>query len=153
MEKEGLDHVLSHLHEESLDIDVLVTDRHRQINKWLRENHQDITHYYDVWHVAKGVLMIYIFRLAFYIYMYNYNIVGFRKKLEAASEQKDCDNITQWQRSIINHLYWCIASTPDGDGETIKTKWLHVLRKPFTQYPYWSWRIFSRMCTWTTRHS
>ena len=91
-----------------------MTDRHRHINKWLRENHQDITHYYDVWHVAKGVLLIYIFRLAFYACI----IIGFRKKLEAASKQKDCDNIAQWQRSIINHLY--------GDGETIKTKWLSL---------------------------
>ena len=33
--EDGLDRVLSHLHEQSLDVDVLVTDRHRQINKWL----------------------------------------------------------------------------------------------------------------------
>ena len=33
--EDGLDSVLSHLYEQSLDVDVLVTDRHRQINKWL----------------------------------------------------------------------------------------------------------------------
>ena len=32
---------------------MLVTDRHRQIAKWLREN-VHAAHYYDVWHVAKG---------------------------------------------------------------------------------------------------
>ena len=54
MEKEGLERCLHFLQEQDLSIDVLVTDRHRQINKWLRENHPVIMHYYDVWHVAKG---------------------------------------------------------------------------------------------------
>ena len=38
-----------------MTLTTLVTDRHKQINKWLQENHQDIIHYYDVWHVAKGI--------------------------------------------------------------------------------------------------
>jgi len=36
-------------------IDFLVTERHKQIKKWLRESHPDIKHYFDTWHVAKGV--------------------------------------------------------------------------------------------------
>ena len=56
MEKEGLHRVLNFLHQQKLPVDVLVTDRHRQINKWLRESYPSITHYYDVWHVAKGNL-------------------------------------------------------------------------------------------------
>ena len=54
MEKEGLQRVLNFLEQSSLDVDVLVTDRHVQINKWLRETHPNITHHFDVWHVAKG---------------------------------------------------------------------------------------------------
>ena len=54
MEKEGLERVLNFLQQQHCKVDILVTDRHRQINKWLRENHSEITHYYDVWHVAKG---------------------------------------------------------------------------------------------------
>ena len=55
MEKEGLEQVLGNLeHRHQMEVEVLVTDRHRQINKWIRENHSNITHYYDVWHVAKG---------------------------------------------------------------------------------------------------
>ena len=53
-------------------------------------------------------------------------IIGLRKKLEAAAKVKDCDIIGHWQRSIINHLYWCVASTPSGDGELIKAKWLSL---------------------------
>ena len=26
----------------------------------------------------------------------------------------------------MNHLYWCVASTEDGDGETILAKWLSL---------------------------
>ena len=54
MEKEGLQRVLNFLQKQDLEIEALVTDRRRQINKWLRENYPDIQHYYDVWHVAKG---------------------------------------------------------------------------------------------------
>lgn len=54
MEKEGLQRVLDFLQHENMTVDILVTDRHRQINKWLRENYPSITHYYDVWHVAKS---------------------------------------------------------------------------------------------------
>ena len=32
---------------------VLVTDRHKQISKWLRDTHSEVKHYYDVWHIAK----------------------------------------------------------------------------------------------------
>jgi len=55
MEKEGLERVLKYLQAQRLTIGVLVTDCHRQINKWLRVKHSAITHYYDVWHVAKGM--------------------------------------------------------------------------------------------------
>ena len=54
MEKEGLHRAMKFLHQQNLPISVIVTDRHKQINKWLRESHPEFTHYYDVWHVAKG---------------------------------------------------------------------------------------------------
>ena len=54
MEKEGLQHCLNFLKEHDLNVEVLVTDRHKHINKCLREKHSDVKHYYDVWHVTKG---------------------------------------------------------------------------------------------------
>ena len=50
-----------------------------------------------------------------------------RKKLEKASKLKDCDLIGRWKKSVINHLYWSAVSTPDGNGELIKAKWLSVV--------------------------
>ena len=55
MEKEGPFRVMHFLQQQDLTTGVLVTNRHKQINKWLREEHPEIKHYYDVWHVAKGM--------------------------------------------------------------------------------------------------
>ena len=69
MEKEGLQRVLNFLQQEKLTVDVLVTDRHRQINKWLRESYPSITHYYDVWHVAKGEMDLVIVTVPILFYV------------------------------------------------------------------------------------
>ena len=54
MEHEGLVRTLNFLKEESIVVDTLVTDRHKQIAKYIREAHPEITHQYDVWHISKG---------------------------------------------------------------------------------------------------
>ena len=54
MEKEGLVRSVRFLKEHKLDIGVLVTDRHTQIAKWMRENLSSTDHRYDAWHLAKG---------------------------------------------------------------------------------------------------
>ena len=53
-EHEGLRRSVLFLHEQGFTIENLVTDRHRQNAKWIRENLKDTIHRYDVWHVAKG---------------------------------------------------------------------------------------------------
>ena len=54
MELEGLKRAMEKIYDHNLSIATIVTDRHMQISKWLRESHPDTKHYYDVWHVAKG---------------------------------------------------------------------------------------------------
>ena len=54
MEKEGLCRVMKYLKQQKVAIEIIVTDRHKQINKWLRETHPNIQHFYDVWYVVKG---------------------------------------------------------------------------------------------------
>ena len=53
MEKEGLVRSVSFLKKKNFKVGILVTDRHKQIAKWVRENLPATTNYYDVWHVAK----------------------------------------------------------------------------------------------------
>uniref|UniRef100_A0A1X7V804 MULE transposase domain-containing protein n=1 Tax=Amphimedon queenslandica TaxID=400682 RepID=A0A1X7V804_AMPQE len=52
MEKEGL-RSINKMIDYGLNVAALVTDRHRQIGKWIRENLPNVKHYYDVWHFAK----------------------------------------------------------------------------------------------------
>ena len=53
MEKEDLTRSLALLESRGVNLDCIVTDRHPQVQKFLRE--RNITHYYDVWHFAKGI--------------------------------------------------------------------------------------------------
>ncbi len=52
MEKEGLKRCLDKLESNGLAVDYIITDRHPQIQKYLRE--RSITQFYDVWHFEKG---------------------------------------------------------------------------------------------------
>ena len=52
--------------------------------------------------------------------------VGLRKKLEKLAKQKGCELVGEWQKSIINHLYWSVSSTADGDEDVIRAKWLSL---------------------------
>ena len=69
-----------------MTIGVMVTDRHKQINKWLQETHPDISHYYDIWHVAKGHFYLIVTALHYFV---KCTLTGLRKKLEALAKQKD----------------------------------------------------------------
>ncbi|XP_059409392.1 uncharacterized protein LOC132143290 [Carassius carassius] len=53
MEKEGLKRCLDKLESNVLAVDYIVTDRHPQIQKCLRD--RNITQFYDVWHFEKGL--------------------------------------------------------------------------------------------------
>ena len=53
MEKEGLIRAIRRLEDEGMAVGSIITDRHAQIAKWLRDNHSEIDHRYDVWHLAK----------------------------------------------------------------------------------------------------
>ena len=100
MELEGLRRSL-HFLTEWIKIDVLVTDRHRQIAKRVRENYANILHLYDIWHVAKSL----------------------SQRLEAAAKLNGCQDIQPWIQSIVNHLYWYAISTPSGQPNVILAKW------------------------------
>ena len=54
MEKEGLIRCVTFLQQSGFTISKIVTDRHKQIGKWIREALPSVKHEYDVWHVAKS---------------------------------------------------------------------------------------------------
>ena len=97
MEKEGLRRGIAELTTHDVKIESIVTDRHPQIIKFVRENMPETTHEIDTWHVAKTL----------------------KKKLLALSNQPDCDPLRCWLKSIINHLYW-VAATSKGNSSQLK---------------------------------
>ena len=71
-ELEGLKRTLKFLEDKGITkekIGTFITDRHKGINKHLRENLSETKHYYDTWHVAKGsCVCVEIFPLFFFWY-------------------------------------------------------------------------------------
>lgn len=110
MELEGLKRGIQQLEDAGLQIDNIITDRHGMVRKFMRTEHPDKNHYFDVWHVAKGI----------------------SKKLESASKKRDCADIRPWIKSSVNHCYWVAASCGE-DGYLKEQKWTslteHVTNK------------------------
>ncbi|XP_038158943.1 uncharacterized protein LOC119795164 [Cyprinodon tularosa] len=105
MEKEGLRRSLELLESRGVTPDCLVTDRHPQVQKFLTD--KNITHYYDVWHMEKGI----------------------SKKLEKISKKKGFEKLQKWTRSIKNHIYWTAATSRTGPERVAKwTSFLNHMR-------------------------
>ncbi|XP_057206770.1 uncharacterized protein LOC130564597 [Triplophysa rosa] len=96
VEKEGLKRSLKFLEAHGVRLECIVTDRHPQIQHFLREC--KITQFYDVWHLEKGL----------------------SKKLEQIGRDKDCQVVKKWQRSIKNHVYWTAASSKTAEERVAK---------------------------------
>lgn len=56
----------------------------------------------------------------------NIFVIAFKKKVDALAKEKDCELVGKWKKSMVNHLYWSAVSTPNGNGDTIKAKWMSL---------------------------
>ena len=54
MELEGLKRCRTQLEEAEVSVESLTTDRHMQIQAYMRKFWSTTTHYYDTWHISKG---------------------------------------------------------------------------------------------------
>ncbi|KAJ8043460.1 hypothetical protein HOLleu_10553 [Holothuria leucospilota] len=89
-----------------LAIECIITDRHLQVAKWIRENLTSLQiHFYDIWHISKSL----------------------KKKITSLGKKKGNEILNEWCKSIINHLYWSASSTPDGNPELMLEKFLSVI--------------------------
>jgi hypothetical protein len=41
---------------------------------------------------------------------------------------KGCEELKPWVKSATNHMYWCAASTPNGDKQLMADKWISLHR-------------------------
>ena len=104
MEKHGLKVCLDNLTENNIQVDTIVTDRHVQIRKFLKTEHPEINHQFDVWHMGKSV----------------------GKKIGKKAKAKGFEDLGRWRKSICHHL-WYACDTCDGDENILLEKWISVL--------------------------
>nr|XP_037283407.1 uncharacterized protein LOC119176298 isoform X1 [Rhipicephalus microplus] len=102
MKKRGLAKCLTAVENLGIHIRSLTTDRHPGVKVYCRKNKPNMPHWYDVWHVGKGL----------------------KKKLLAASRKHRV--ISPWIQSIINHLYW-VAAMGQGNGDLLISMWRSLL--------------------------
>jgi len=69
---------------------------------------------------------------------------GLCKKLEKLAKQKNCELVGEWQKSIINHLYWCVSSTADNNEDVIGAKWLSLDNHVYNVYENHGTRHFRK---------
>lgn len=51
--------------------------------------------------------------------------LGVGKKIDELAKQRSCKEVGPWKKSIVNHLYWCGASS--SSGKEIVAKWRSVV--------------------------
>lgn len=47
---------------------------------------------------------------------------GISKKLDTVANSKRCDDVRPWVHSIVNHLYWCTATSSTAEEKVAKWK-------------------------------
>ena len=104
MEKEGLRRSLNYLLERNVSINTIATDRHKGVGALIKTEYPYISHQYDVWHMAKGVV----------------------KQLTQKGKLKHCEWLLPWVQSISNHLWWAVQ-TCNGDAQLLTEKWTSIV--------------------------
>lgn len=124
MELEGLKWGLQRLEDAGLHIQTLVTDRHGMVKKFMRTEHHDKKHYFNVWLKVlyfsnTQVYLVCQFAFDWICYFTN---TGILKKLEANAKKKGL-----WRyQALDNHCYWVAASSGD-NGVMKEQKWTSLV--------------------------
>lgn len=106
MELEGAKRSFQFLEKSGLTMDVFISDRHKGIAKWIRNEKKETKHFNDIWHVNKSIA----------------------KQLKMAGKEKGCEIINEWLGGIRRHLYWSAQTTILGFEELIIAKWKSTVR-------------------------
>ena len=68
-------------------------------------------------------------------------ISGTGKKIDSLSQKKDCDVLQKWKKSVVNHIFWCAASTDD-DDEDLKEAKVAFNYKSYHEQAFGTWQSF-----------
>lgn len=122
MELDGCKRCFQFLKEAGLKVSTFISDRHKGIAKWVRTSQAQTQHFYDLWHIAKGIV----------------------KKILKESKQNGCEILKEWTKRIRKHLYWCATSTRMGFGEMIVAKWNSIVRHISNRHDGHSDKLFAK---------
>ena len=95
-EKIGFIRCPEELEDEKFTVDLIATDRHLSIAKYMRQRKKE-KYDFDLWHITKSV----------------------KKKLFKKMKRKDCTGLADWTKTITIHLWWS-AKTCGGDAKKLK---------------------------------
>ncbi|CAN7941119.1 unnamed protein product [Ixodes hexagonus] len=103
MEKYGFVKCLEKVKRQGLKVASVTTDRHVQVTKYMRTEEPTIRHYFDGWHISKGI----------------------KKKLAAQTKRAGCGVLEVWIQPASNHLFWC-AALCDGNQDLLVDMWRSI---------------------------
>ncbi|KAM7294531.1 uncharacterized protein ISCGN_024037 [Ixodes scapularis] len=104
MEKVAFLRGLAKLKDQGFTIASFMSDRHPGVECHMRTMESGTKHYFDTWHISKGV----------------------KKKLLAASRSGPCKDLEVWVQPVNNHLYHC-AALGEGNGPLMVSMWMSLL--------------------------
>ena len=104
MEKFAFFKVLNRLKNENMKIEMLITDRHSQIRKHMREEGKNIDHQFDVWHFCKNI----------------------KQKSNTVSKKASCNDLRPWIKSIAHHFGGYSLHAKEMHRFWVK-KWLSII--------------------------
>lgn len=102
MEEEGFVRSLNVLEERGVEVLAVVTDRHSGVQKYLRDQKPAITHFFDPWHMGKGI----------------------GKKMDELGKKRGAQDVALWRKSVENHLYR--SASTSSSCEAAVAKWTSV---------------------------
>lgn len=87
----------------------------------MKKKHSEITHQYDVWHLAKWVV----------------------KKLTKKAKKKEFEKLMAWIQSVSSHFLWSI-STCEGDYEMLIEKWTSIVNLVGNKHSWQNGKLFKK---------
>ena len=85
-----------------INVRVLVTDRSTSVRAMLKDNFPDINHQFDIWYEMK---ISKCFKKCF-----RHFVKSIKTKLFKASKLKSCLDLKIWIDSIVNMIWWSLAT-------------------------------------------
>jgi len=142
MELKGLISCRNQLEKLEIPIKSLTTDRHLQIQAYMKTKWPNVQHFFDTWHIGKGKLfvtqIVSQFSLLYLAIFCDINIQvviftisctmfqAWKKKLAALSLKSKHRILAKWIKSICNHMYW-VVDTTEHQTKFRESKWLSII--------------------------